>query len=78
MTARRGFEERPRRREERSRRAVGAVVSLARENGLRVEEPVVLNDLFSLMVHLKPAPVVARVATSMPKLRAPIEALVGA
>ena len=27
-----------------------------------------LNDLFSLMVHLKPAPVVARVATCMPKL----------
>ena len=32
-----------------------------------------LNDLFSLMVHLKPAPVVARVATCMPKLRTPIE-----
>ena len=34
-----------RRREERSRRAVEAAVSLAREHGLRVEEPVVLNDL---------------------------------
>ena len=31
-----------------------------------------LNDLFSLMVHLRPAPVVARVATLMPRLRAPI------
>jgi Phosphotransferase enzyme family len=59
-------------REERSQRAIAAVVALARENGLRVEEPVVLNDLFSLMVHLKPAPVVARVATCMPKLRTPI------
>ena len=39
--------------------AVEAVVSLARENGLRVEEPVMLNDLFSLMVHLQPAPVLA-------------------
>jgi hypothetical protein len=62
-----------RRREERSRRAVATVVALARENGLRVEVPVVLNDLFSLMVHLEPAPVVARVATRMPKLRSPIE-----
>ena len=33
-----------------------------------------LADLFSLMVHLRPAPVVARVATCMPKLRAPIAA----
>ena len=61
-------------REERSRRAVEAAVSLARENRLRVEEPVVLNDLFSLMVHLRPAPVVARVATCMPKVRKPISA----
>src|SRR5688500_19947970 len=62
-----------RRRRERSRRAVAAAAALARENGLRVGEPTVLNDLFSLMVHLKPAPVVARVATCMPKLRTPIE-----
>jgi hypothetical protein len=47
-------------------------MSLAREHGLRVEEPAILNDLFSLMVHLKPAPVVARVATYMPRLRTPI------
>jgi Ser/Thr protein kinase RdoA (MazF antagonist) len=60
------------RRRERSWRAVAAAVALARENGLRVEEPAVLNDLFSLMVHLRPAPVVARVATLMPRLRAPI------
>jgi hypothetical protein len=73
VTTRRGFEERRRVREERQRRAVEAVVAHARENGLRVEEPTVLNDLFSLMVHLKPAPVVARVATCMPKLRTPIE-----
>lgn len=72
MTTPRGHEQR-RRREERSRRAVAAVVALAREHGLRVEEPAVLNDLFSLMVHLRPAPVVARVATRMPKLRTPIE-----
>src|SRR5215211_6377176 len=70
---RRGFEERRRIREERRRRAVNAAVAHARKNGLRVEEPTVLNDLFSLMVHLKPAPVVARVATCMPRLRMPIE-----
>ena len=73
MTTRRGFERRRRVREERQRRSVEAVVAHARENDLRVEEPTVLNDLFSLMVHLKPAPVVARVATCMPKLRTPIE-----
>ena len=73
MTTHRGFEKRRRVREERQRRAVEAVVAHARENGLCVEEPTVLNDLFSLMVHLKPAPVVARVATCMAKLRTPIE-----
>jgi hypothetical protein len=31
-----------------------------------------LADLFSLMVHLRPAPVVARVATCMPRLQTPI------
>lgn len=72
MTTNGGNGQRRRLREERSRRAVAAAVSLARENGLRVEEPVVLNDLFSLMVHLRPSPVVARVATSMPKIRSPI------
>ncbi len=47
-------------------------MALARENGLSVEEPAVLADLFSLMVHLRPAPVVARVSTCMPRLRTPI------
>jgi hypothetical protein len=41
----------------RSRRAVSAAVAVARHNGLRVAEPAVLADLFSLMVHLRPAPV---------------------
>lgn len=60
-------------REQRSRRAVAAAVAVARRHGLDVREPVVLADLFSLMVHLRPAPVVARVATCMPKLRSPID-----
>jgi hypothetical protein len=73
MTTRRGPEHKRRLREERSLRTVDAAVSLTREHGLRVEEPVVLNDLISLMVHLRPAPVVARVATYMPRLRLPLE-----
>ncbi len=77
MTPLRGHEQRRRLREERSRRAVAAAMALARKNGLRVGEPTVLNDLFSLMVHLKPAPVVARVATCMPKLRTPISDWLG-
>lgn len=60
-------------RERLSGKAVAAAVAEAREHGLRVEEPFVLADLFSLMVHLRPAPVVARVATRMGRLRAPIE-----
>lgn len=50
-----------RRRGERSRRAVEAAVYLAHEHRLRVEEPVILNDLFSLMVYSKPAPVLLSV-----------------
>ena len=72
MTTPSGREHGRRSREERSQRAVAAALALARENGLRVGEPFVLADLFSLMVHLRPAPVVARVATYMPKLRTPI------
>lgn len=72
MTQDAGAAARQQRREQRSRRALAATVTLARRHGLRVTEPRVLNDLFSLMVHLRPAPVVARVATCMPRLRSPI------
>jgi aminoglycoside phosphotransferase (APT) family kinase protein len=41
-----------------------AALSLARAHGLAVRSPVVLRDLSNLLVHLRPAPVVARVATS--------------
>lgn len=61
------------RREELSHRAVSVAAAVAQDYGLRVVEPAVLGDLFSHMVHLKPAPVVARVATRMPRLRSPIE-----
>ncbi|HEX2300839.1 MAG TPA: aminoglycoside phosphotransferase family protein [Pseudonocardiaceae bacterium] len=67
-----GSDERQRLRTERSRRAVAAAMALARRRGLRVEEPTVLADLFSVMVHLRPAPVVARVSTWTSKVRSPI------
>jgi hypothetical protein len=47
-----------------------AAVSLAGAHGLAVDEPVVLRDLSNLLVHLRPAPVVARVATTTAAARA--------
>jgi aminoglycoside phosphotransferase (APT) family kinase protein len=64
--------ERQRLRDERSQHAAAAAVALARAHGLRVEEPTVLADLFSVMVHLRPAPVVARVPTWISRLRTPV------
>jgi Phosphotransferase enzyme family len=61
--------ERQRLRDERSRGAVAAALAVAGAHGLRVTEPTVLNDLFSVMVHLRPAPVVARVPTWTARLR---------
>lgn len=43
--------------------AVRAAVAVAREQGLRVRDPVVLRDSYNVRVHLRPAPVVARVPT---------------
>lgn len=54
---------RPARRADLSRRAVAAAVAVARDHGLHVDEPEVLNDQFSVQVHLAPAPVVAGVST---------------
>jgi len=50
-------------------RAVAAAVAVARAHGLAVGEPAVLSDGVNLVVHLRPAPVVARVATLTPLLR---------
>ncbi|MEU2350337.1 phosphotransferase [Modestobacter sp. NPDC049651] len=50
-------------------RAVAAAVATARRHGLRVEDPVLLSDRVNAVVHLAPAPVVARVATWTPLLR---------
>ena len=54
---------RPARRAALTRRAVAAAVAVARAHGLRVDDPVILNDQFSVQVHLAPAPVVAGVST---------------
>ena len=47
--------------EDRTRRAVRAAVDAARELGLHVDRGTVLHDVFSVVVHLEPAPVVARI-----------------
>jgi len=49
--------------------AVDAAVTVAREHGLRVEEPVVLRDRLNVLIHLRPAPVVARVAGTIARVR---------
>jgi Phosphotransferase enzyme family len=49
--------------------AVAAAVEVAREHGLRIDEPRVLKDAHNLVVHLAPAPVVVRVGTFMAQLR---------
>ena len=46
--------------------AVQAAASAARNLGLTVTDPTVLYDAFSVVVHLKPSPVVARVPVSLP------------
>lgn len=58
-------QDRARAREE----AVAAAVSVASSFGIEASEPVVLHDLFSVAVHLAPAPVVARVPTWLSRLR---------
>ena len=54
---------------QRADRAVAAAVAVARAHGLVVDDPTVLADGVNLVVHLRPAPVVARVATLTPLLR---------
>ena len=60
-------------------RELAVAVALARELGLEVDEPVVLRDMTNLLVHLRPAPVVARVARlfAAERGRTSIEAQVG-
>lgn len=54
-------------------RAVAAAKTVAESYGLKVEDPEVLADAYAVRVHLRPAPVVARVSTFTALLREPIE-----
>ncbi|WP_138731668.1 phosphotransferase [Modestobacter excelsi] len=54
-------------------RAVAAAVAVARAHGLTDVDPVLLNDGANAVVHLRPAPVVARVATTTALLRPEID-----
>jgi Phosphotransferase enzyme family len=49
--------------EELARRGLSAAIAVAEREGLRLGEPTILRDRGNLLVHLTPAPVVARVAT---------------
>jgi hypothetical protein len=51
-------------------RAIGAATAVARAHGLRVEHPVPLGRASNVLVHLRPAPVVARVMTATVVLHA--------
>ncbi len=50
-------------------RAVAAASGVAALHGLRCEEAIVISDANNVLVHLRPAPVVARVATLMSLIR---------
>jgi hypothetical protein len=51
---------------ERTRRAVAAATAAGRELGLSVDAPKVIHDMFSVVVHLAPAPVVVRAPVVLP------------
>jgi hypothetical protein len=51
------------------RAALEVAVAVARAHGLRVEDPVILRDGLNVLVHLRPAPVVARVAGTIAAVR---------
>ena len=59
--------------DELGRRAVAAAVTVAQAHGLRCDAPEVVADGSNVLVHLKPAPVVARVATTTGLVRKPAE-----
>lgn len=52
---------------DRTARAVAAATAAGRDFGLPVDEPRVLYDVFSVIVHLAPAPVAVRVPTVLPR-----------
>ncbi|MBW4667928.1 MAG: aminoglycoside phosphotransferase family protein [Cyanomargarita calcarea GSE-NOS-MK-12-04C] len=56
-----------------TKRAVDASVSIASSYGINVDDPHVLADAYSVRIHLRPAPIVARVSTITCVLRSPID-----
>ncbi|ALG08890.1 aminoglycoside phosphotransferase family protein [Kibdelosporangium phytohabitans] len=59
----------------RTDRARDAAAAAGRDLGLTVTEPQVLYSLFSVIVHLKPSPVVVRVPTVLPAWTTPAQQL---
>ncbi len=55
----------------RTSRALDAAVGAGRDLGLTVTDPQVLHDVFSVVVHLAPSPVVVRVPTVLPSYATP-------
>ncbi|MFH8403497.1 phosphotransferase family protein [Streptomyces sp. NPDC018019] len=55
----------------RTSRALDAAVAAGRGLGLTVTDPAVLHDVFSVVVHLAPSPVVVRVPTVLPPYATP-------
>src|SRR5512133_341588 len=49
-----------------SESAVAAALAVAREQGMRCDDPLILREAWHVLVHLRPAPVVARVTSSVP------------
>jgi aminoglycoside phosphotransferase (APT) family kinase protein len=50
-------------------RATAAVVAVARAQGVPADRPRVVRDLTNVLVHLEPAPIVARVPVTLARLR---------
>src|SRR5262245_65491469 len=46
--------------------AVAAALAVAREHGVRCDEPVVLSAAWHVLLHLHPHPIVARVSSAIP------------
>lgn len=65
------------RRAARSRAARAAALAAARRHGLPADDPVVLGDQFSVVLHLRPAPVVVRVPTWTADVRDPYPHVAG-
>jgi hypothetical protein len=56
-----------------TKRAVDASVSVASSYGISVDDPYILADAYSVRIHLRPTPIVARVSTITCVLRSPID-----